>query len=37
MRQPTNFWFEFAPGSDRIICERPYYDQGAVLRALDLV
>ena len=28
--------FEFAPGSDRIICERPYYDQGAVLRALDL-
>ena len=29
--------FEFAPGSDRIICERPYYDQGAVLRALDLV
>ena len=29
--------FEFAPGSDRILCERPYYDQGAVLRALDLV
>jgi ketosteroid isomerase-like protein len=28
--------FEFAPGSDRIVCERPYYDQGAVLRALDL-
>jgi SnoaL-like domain len=28
--------FEFAPGSDRIICERPYYDQAAVLRALDL-
>jgi len=28
--------FEFAPGSDRIICERPYYDQGAVLRAVDL-
>ena len=28
--------FEFAPGSDRIICERPYFDQGAVLRALDL-
>jgi ketosteroid isomerase-like protein len=29
--------FEFAPGSDRIVCERPYYDQGAVLRALDLL
>ena len=28
--------FEFAPGSDKIVCERPYYDQGAVLRALDL-
>jgi ketosteroid isomerase-like protein len=29
--------FEFAPGSDRIVCERPYYDQTAVLRALELV
>ena len=28
--------FLFAPGSDKIICERPYYDQSAVLRALDL-
>lgn len=28
--------FEFAPGSDKIVCERPYFDQGAVLRALDL-
>jgi len=28
--------FEFAPGGDRIVCERPYFDQGAVLRALDL-
>lgn len=28
--------FEFAPGSDKIVCERPYYDQGAVLRALGL-
>ena len=28
--------FEFPPGSDRILCERPYYDQGAVLRALEL-
>ncbi|MEQ1510438.1 MAG: nuclear transport factor 2 family protein [Sphingopyxis sp.] len=29
--------FEFAPGSDKIICERPYYDQSAVLVALGLV
>lgn len=28
--------FEFAPGSDRIVCERPYYDQSAVLRALAI-
>ena len=28
--------FEFAAGSDKIICERPYFDQGAVLRALGL-
>jgi ketosteroid isomerase-like protein len=28
--------FEFAPGSDRIICERPYFDGGAVGRALGL-
>ncbi|MFI4933305.1 MAG: ester cyclase [Caulobacterales bacterium] len=28
--------FEFAPGTDKILCERPYFDQGAVLRALDL-
>ncbi|ODT88426.1 nuclear transport factor 2 family protein [Phenylobacterium sp. SCN 70-31] len=28
--------FEFAPGSDRILCERPYFDQGAVARALEL-
>lgn len=28
--------FEFAANSDKIVCERPYYDQGAVLRALDL-
>lgn len=28
--------FEFPPGGDRIICERPYFDQGAVLRAIDL-
>ena len=29
--------FEFAPGSDKIVCERPFYDQSAVLRALELV
>jgi len=28
--------FEFAPGSDRIVCERPYFDQNAVVRALGL-
>jgi hypothetical protein len=28
--------FEFASGSDKIVCERPYFDQGAVLRALGL-
>ena len=28
--------FEFAPGSDKIVCERPYYDQSAVLKALDI-
>lgn len=28
--------FEFAPNSDKIVCERPYFDQGAVLRALQL-
>jgi ketosteroid isomerase-like protein len=28
--------FEFAPGSDRIVCERAYFDQGAVVRALGL-
>lgn len=29
--------FQFAPNSDKIVCERPYYDQSAVLRALDLL
>ena len=28
--------FEFAPDSDKIVCERPYFDQGAVLRALGI-
>jgi predicted ester cyclase len=28
--------FEFAPDSDKIICERPYFDQTAVLRAIGL-
>lgn len=29
--------FEFAPGSDKIVCERPYYDQATVLKALGLL
>lgn len=29
--------FEFVPGSDRIRCERPYYDQSAVIKALGLL
>ena len=28
--------FEFAPHSDKIVCDRPYYDQGAIIRALGL-
>ncbi len=28
--------FQFAPGSDKIVCERPYYDQSAVIAALSL-
>jgi hypothetical protein len=28
--------FEFKPGSDKIICERPYYDQTMVLKAIGL-
>lgn len=28
--------FEFAPDSDKIVCERPYFDTGAVARALGL-
>jgi ketosteroid isomerase-like protein len=28
--------FEFAPGSDKIICERPYYDQLSMLRSMGL-
>ena len=28
--------FEFAPDSDKIVCERPYFDQGAVVRTLGL-
>jgi limonene-1,2-epoxide hydrolase len=29
--------FEFAVGSDKIICERPYFDQSMVLRELGLL
>lgn len=28
--------FEFAPDGDKIVCERPYFDTGAVARALGL-
>jgi SnoaL-like polyketide cyclase len=28
--------FEFAPGTAKIICERPYYDRRAVVTALGL-
>lgn len=28
--------FEFEPGTAKIVCERPYFDQGAVARALGL-
>lgn len=28
--------FEFGPGQEKILCERPYFDQGAVVRALGL-
>jgi hypothetical protein len=28
--------FEFPTGSDKIVCERPYFDQVAVLKALGL-
>ena len=28
--------FEFAEGTDKIVCERPFYDQQAVVKALDL-
>jgi ketosteroid isomerase-like protein len=29
--------FEFAEGSDKIVCERSYFDPGAILRALEIV
>lgn len=28
--------FEFAPGSDKIVCERPFFDRRAVIAALGL-
>jgi hypothetical protein len=28
--------FEFPPGGDKIICERPYFDQGMIVRSLGL-
>lgn len=29
--------FEFAPGSERILCERPYFDQGLIAKELGLI
>jgi hypothetical protein len=29
--------FEFSQGTDKIICERPYFDTGAVLHALNII
>jgi len=28
--------FEFAPGTDRIICERAYFGEGMIAKALGL-
>ncbi len=28
--------FEFAPGSDLILCERPYFDQLGMLRSIGI-
>lgn len=28
--------FEFAPGTDRIVCERVYFDQGSILKQLGI-
>lgn len=28
--------FEFPPGGDKIICERPYFDQSGIIQALGL-
>jgi hypothetical protein len=28
--------FEFAPGTAKIVCERPYFDRRAVMSALGL-
>jgi ketosteroid isomerase-like protein len=29
--------FEFAPGADKIVAERPYFDQQAIVRQLGLI
>lgn len=29
--------FEFAPGKDKILCERPYFDQAAIAKQLGLM
>ena len=28
--------FEFAPGTDKILCERPYFDQLGMLRSIGI-
>ena len=33
---PLGCSFVFAPGSDKIVCERPYFDHAGVARALGL-
>lgn len=36
LRQRMAATFEFAPGKDRILCERPYFDQLGMLRSIGL-
>ena len=36
LRQRMAASFTFAPGSDKILCERPYFDQLGMLRSIGL-
>lgn len=36
LRQRMAASFEFAPGKDKIICERPYFDQLGMLRSIGI-